>query len=204
MSAAPPVARTPRIVVELRVAGGAPDLVELTVAPRREIVRVRAADVSAVPRACAAARAEAVARTEAAARTEGAAHAEAAARGPGVSILVELAVLLAAGTGAARQRLAELERAGRWIPPGLRYLGTPAGLAGLITDLRYVAGVDGVLLRPISITDVAGPLAIGTVPALEQLGVRIAPGAVRRLRPAAAPRRTVPAPRKEQPCPTPP
>ncbi|WP_067656615.1 hypothetical protein [Nocardia harenae] len=190
MIAAPPVARTPRVVVELRAAGGAPgrvapDLVELTVAARREIVPVRAADVSAVPRACAAARAEA------------------AARGPGVSILVELAVLLAAGTGAARQRLAELERAERWIPPGLRYLGTPAGLAGLIIDLHRAAGADGVLLRPISPAAVGGPLTTGTVPELERLGVRIAPGAVRRLCPPAPPL-TVPAPWKEQPCPTPP
>lgn len=70
-----------------------------------------------------------------------------------VDVLVDLEAMTAEQPGTARLLMGRHDTARRALhqPESLRYVGTPAGLTGLIADI-YAAGVaDGVTLRPLSI-----------------------------------------------------
>ena len=77
-----------------------------------------------------------------------AARAEAAARGDEVSVLVDLEVMIDQDARTARQTLAALDRPRR--TQTLRYVGTGAGLAGLIADIHALQLADGVTLLPLT------------------------------------------------------
>lgn len=66
---------------------------------------------------------------------------------PGVDILVDIDAMVEADAAAARARVAA-----QIHPPcsdTLLYIGTPAGLAGLITDMYALGICDGAVLRPL-------------------------------------------------------
>ncbi|MEU1994189.1 hypothetical protein ABZ511_07040 [Nocardia gamkensis] len=133
------------------------------------VVRVRARDLGAAQRLTAQVKATA---------TDG-------GRPPGrVEVLVDLAVMIAEDAATARARLARLDgRLGQpWGSPSLSYVGTPAGLAGLLADMRAVDVADGVTLQPMSMPEVLGHIAFETLPQLESLGLRLAGAQVRYLR----------------------
>lgn len=178
--------RPPRIVIELTGRGHHPGaetgpalgaapvtdtVVDLAVAAesRREVVRIRAADLGAAQRICADIRSDVAA----------------CGRDPdSVSVLVDIAVMVAADAPTARRRLTELNRrvADSWQPPSLLYVGTPTGLAGLIADMHTVGIGDGVTLLPLSLPDVVGPIVYETIPWLTSLGAVVCEPGVRTLR----------------------
>lgn len=73
----------------------------------------------------------------------------ASARGdhPGIDVLVDIDVMIDHDAAGARDKMA----AQHIVPRGdtLTYIGTPAGLAGLITDLHALGICDGAMLRPL-------------------------------------------------------
>ncbi|WP_157978611.1 MULTISPECIES: hypothetical protein [Nocardia] len=105
------------------------------------------------------------------------AHVRTAAESAGgpatVSVLVEIAVMIARDAPAARDRLARLDAylEQPWIPDSLSYVGTPTGLAGLLTDLHSVGVADGVVLQPMLLPEVLEHIAFDTLPRLESAGV---------------------------------
>ncbi len=66
---------------------------------------------------------------------------------PAVDVLVDIDVLVDENAAAARERL----RASGITPPRdtLVYIGTPAGLAGLVADIHALGIADGAVLRPL-------------------------------------------------------
>jgi hypothetical protein len=82
----------------------------------------------------------------------GVAHQAAAVRDiqPGAVVVVDIDVMIAHDARSARALLADAE----WEPSNtLLYVGTPAGLAGLITDIHAlgIAGIaDGAVLLPVA------------------------------------------------------
>jgi alkanesulfonate monooxygenase SsuD/methylene tetrahydromethanopterin reductase-like flavin-dependent oxidoreductase (luciferase family) len=66
---------------------------------------------------------------------------------PGLDVLVDIDVIIDTNAAAARDRMA----VGHVIPhvDTLTYVGTPAGLVGLITDIHALGMCDGAVLRPL-------------------------------------------------------
>ncbi|MFZ2173224.1 MAG: hypothetical protein WAW17_04175 [Rhodococcus sp. (in: high G+C Gram-positive bacteria)] len=130
---------------------------DLTVFPP-EVVRIRASDLREAQHQRARVRAELV--------SDG--------RDPdGVTVLVDLEVLLAAEARTARKELALLDSAlvAPRAPVSLQYIGTPVGLAGLIADIRSAEVADGVTLLPLSLPKVLEQIVDGTLPWLEERGL---------------------------------
>lgn len=66
-------------------------------------------------------------------------------RAPGLEVLIDIRAVIAADSHTARA-LAH----GRAGDPGLLYVGTPAGLAGLVVDIHTLRIADGAMLIPAS------------------------------------------------------
>lgn len=115
----------------------------------------------------------------AASRQTAALHAEAAERGRQACVLVDLEVVIDRDVCAARAALAELKRPA--APNTLRYVGTAAGLAGLIADIHTLRLTDGVTLMPLS--RVALDLILDeALPQLQTMGLGAAGGAISAVR----------------------
>lgn len=98
-------------------------------------------------------------------------HTEAAARGDVVTVLVDIEVGIDHDVHAARRSVANLDSPR--TPETLRYVGTAAGLAGLIADIHALQLADGVALLPL--TTLARDLTIDqALPQLATMGIDIA------------------------------
>ena len=95
-------------------------------------------------------------------------HASAAALGRSVRVLLDVDVLLGADRGAADDALAELEEwAGApYAPHSLFYRGDSAGLTALLREIGGLAGIDGVVLRPLALAAAVEKIATDVVPTL--------------------------------------
>lgn len=67
---------------------------------------------------------------------------------PGAEVVVDIEFVIAADERSARA-LAPADRGGD-DDPTIRYVGTPAGLAGLVADLRAIDIADGAVLIPLT------------------------------------------------------
>jgi len=92
-------------------------------------------------------------------------HSSAAALGRSVRVLLDVDVLLGADRGAADDALAELEEwAGApYTPHSLFYRGDSAGLTALLREIGGLAGIDGVVLRPLALAAAVEKIATDVV-----------------------------------------
>lgn len=90
-------------------------------------------------------------------------------------VLVDLEVMIASNVRDAHRAMDRLDELVDTPPrpKSLRYIGTPTGLAGLISDIYAAKIADGVVLLPLINSDVLGYIASGTLPCLESSGVRL-------------------------------
>jgi|SRR5690625_2869668 len=101
-------------------------------------------------------------------RQTAALHSEAASCGETIAVLVDLEVLIHHDRTKVRKWMAGL--GGSRSSCTLRYVGTPAGLAGLIADIHVLQLADGVALLPL--TPLACDLTLNmALPQLATLGV---------------------------------
>lgn len=126
--------------------------------PTESVVRIHAADLREGQQARARARSEAV---------------EAGADADSVAVFLDIEIHIADDARTARREFAALDAP--TVPGSIRYVGTPAGLAGLVADVKAAKVADGVTLIPV------GPsarnldkVADGVVPWLEERGVTFA------------------------------
>ncbi|OZC84591.1 hypothetical protein CH254_19355 [Rhodococcus sp. 06-412-2C] len=103
---------------------------ELTVAPDADIVRIQASDLREAQQQRARLRAEAVERGESA---------------DGTAVFLDLEIHIAADARTARREFAGLDAP--ISPSSIRYVGTPSGLASLISDVTAADVADGVTLQ---------------------------------------------------------
>ncbi|PPJ12047.1 hypothetical protein C5E51_06960 [Nocardia nova] len=143
-------------------AGGPDEWLNLTTADPAQrrpssIVRIQAPDLAAAQ--------QQTARIKAAAAGEG-------YDSSAVIVLVDVEVMIAHDAPTARRELARLDcrLTAPSVPASLRYVGTPAGLAGLISDIHAVHVADGVTLQPLVNSEVLGHIAFRTLPWLESSG----------------------------------
>jgi hypothetical protein len=120
-------------------------------------IRVRAVDLRALGHQTAVARAE---------------H-------PGAPVLVDIDVVISDQAQAARALLA---RFGPKRGDTLLYVGTPAGLAGLITDIHSLGIADGAVLLPMTGAGILDLIYDDVLPRLSTTGP--VPSGVREARPA--------------------
>ncbi|MGQ4600962.1 hypothetical protein [Nocardia sp. R6R-6] len=160
----------PRIAIELpgsdhnsaAAIGTAADSavwVEVTEPAEATVIRIQAADLRAAQ--------QQTARIKSAAALAG--------RDPAsISVLVDIAVIIAADAPGACQRMARLDEMIDTPPRSIHYAGTPKGLAGLIVDIHAAHVADGVTLLPLETPEVLGHIAFETLPWLESVGVQMA------------------------------
>ena len=103
---------------------------ELTVAPDADVVRIQASDLREAQQQRARLRAEAVERGESA---------------DGTAVFLDLEIHIAADARTARREFAGLDAP--TSPSSIRYVGTPSGLASLISDVTAADVADGVTLQ---------------------------------------------------------
>ena len=130
---------------------------ELTVAPNTDVVRIQAADLRESQQQRARLRAEAVERGESADST---------------AVFLDLEIYIAADARTARREFAALDAPAD--PSSIRYVGTPSGLASLISDVTAADVADGVTLTVLG--DVARQSVLvdnGVLPLLEARGTRL-------------------------------
>ncbi|QII02804.1 hypothetical protein BH92_25640 [Rhodococcoides fascians A21d2] len=130
---------------------------ELTVAPDADIVRIQASDLREAQQQRARLRAEAVERGESADST---------------AVFLDLEVHIAAEARTARREFAGLDAP--ISPSSIRYVGTPSGLASLISDVTAADVADGVTLTVLG--DVARQAVLvnnAVLPLLESRGTRL-------------------------------
>jgi hypothetical protein len=109
-------------------------------------------------------------------------HADAQHHGSEVAVLLDVDAMIAedARTAMVRMDRHDARTGGPARPGSLRYVGTPAGLAGLIGDV-FTAGVaDGVTVRPLCPATLEHFLGC-TLPGLARFGVTVDPTRVRLL-----------------------
>jgi alkanesulfonate monooxygenase SsuD/methylene tetrahydromethanopterin reductase-like flavin-dependent oxidoreductase (luciferase family) len=87
---------------------------------------------------------------------------------PDIDVLVDVDVVVAADAAAARALLTTAKEAAQQGDT-LRYVGTPTGLAGLLTDIHALGLADGVVLHPLC-AGVAELIRERTMPALGAMG----------------------------------
>lgn len=104
------------------------DWTELTVDRRAEAVRIRADDLRQAQQQSAGLRADAI------------------ERGESVAVFLDLEIHIAADARTARREFAGLDAP--TVPASIRYVGTPSGLASLISDIAAADVADGVTLLP--------------------------------------------------------
>ncbi|OSC32273.1 hypothetical protein B8W69_00260 [Mycobacterium vulneris] len=163
-SATTSTTRRLRIAVDLDgldiADGAARGWVEITAdRPPGETVRIAAPDLRAARRETARLRAEA--------------H-QGRRRTAGVAVLVDLEALTAEQAGTARAQMMRHDEARGVVHRGesLRYVGTPAGLAGLIGDIYAADVADGVTLRPLSLATLDS-LCATAPPLLRRFGLTL-------------------------------
>lgn len=85
---------------------------------------------------------------------------------PAVDVLVDIDVVIDESAAGARERL----RASGLVPSGdtLVYIGTPAGLAGLVADIHALGITDGAVLRPL-LPEVAEVIRRQVLPILQTM-----------------------------------
>ncbi|WP_157890405.1 hypothetical protein [Mycolicibacterium goodii] len=83
------------------------------------------------------------------------------AASPTTPVLLDIEVLIDRDTRSAFDALAEVPSGS-----GLRYVGTPRGLAGLIADVQRLGIADGVVLKPLTESPVADLMLEELVPGL--------------------------------------
>lgn len=130
---------------------------ELTVSPDGDVVRIQASDLRESQQHLARVRAEAAERGESADST---------------AVFLDLEIHIAADARTARRELAALDAPAG--PSSIRYVGTPAGLASLISDVTAADVADGVTLTVLG--DVARQSVLinnGVLPLLESRGTRL-------------------------------
>lgn len=130
---------------------------ELTVAPDADIVRIQASDLREAQQQRARLRAEAVERGESA---------------DGTAVFLDLEIHIAADARTARREFAGLDAP--ISPSSIRYVGTPSGLASLISDVTAADVADGVTLTVLG--DVARQAVLvnnAVLPLLESRGTRL-------------------------------
>ncbi|OZF35559.1 hypothetical protein CH294_13240 [Rhodococcus sp. 14-2483-1-1] len=130
---------------------------ELTVAPDADIVRIQASDLREAQQQRARLRAEAVERGESADST---------------AVFLDLEIHIAAEARTARREFAGLDAP--ISPSSIRYVGTPSGLASLISDVTAADVADGVTLTVLG--DVARQAVLvnnAVLPLLESRGTRL-------------------------------
>ena len=98
---------------------------ELTVAPDADVVRIQASDLREAQQQRARLRAEAVERGESA---------------DGTAVFLDLEIHIAADARTARREFAGLDAP--TSPSSIRYVGTPSGLASLISDVTAADAAD--------------------------------------------------------------
>ncbi|MDZ7884167.1 MAG: hypothetical protein U5N53_15275 [Mycobacterium sp.] len=103
---------------------------ELTVAPDADVVRIQASDLREAQQRTARLRAEALERGESAAPA---------------AVFLDLEIHIADDARTARREFAA--RDAPTSPSSIRYVGTPAGLASLISDVTAADVADGVTLQ---------------------------------------------------------
>lgn len=162
-----------RLAVDLPGPEGAPSWAELTLVrpddpatdPRTSlpsVIRIRAADL----------------RETAKIRDRVRAESRADGRDPdGISVLVDLEVVVANEARSARRQHSILDR--HEHGGTLSYVGTPSGLAGLIADIHTTRVADGVTLIPLGKDVTVEHILDDTVPWLESHGLFVSsPSAV--------------------------
>ncbi|MCV7054312.1 hypothetical protein [Mycolicibacterium gilvum] len=87
---------------------------------------------------------------------------------PGVDVLVDIDVMIAATAPAARELLAGITSCDR--SDTVRYVGTPIGLAGLVSDLHALGIADGAVLLPM-LPEVVELIEKVTLPHLNSLSI---------------------------------
>ncbi|MGB2720647.1 MAG: hypothetical protein WBG53_19195 [Rhodococcus sp. (in: high G+C Gram-positive bacteria)] len=130
---------------------------ELTVSPDGDVVRIQASDLRESQQHRARVRAEAVDRGESA---------------DSAAVFLDLEIHIAADARTARREFAALDAPTG--PSSIRYVGTPAGLASLISDVTAADVADGVTLTVLG--DVARQSVLindGVLPLLESRGTRL-------------------------------
>ncbi|OZE80366.1 hypothetical protein CH305_12345 [Rhodococcus sp. 15-649-2-2] len=130
---------------------------ELTLGPDADIVRIQASDLREAQQQRARLRAEAVERGESA---------------DGTAVFLDLEIHIAADARTARREFAGLDAP--ISPSSIRYVGTPSGLASLISDVTAADVADGVTLTVLG--DVARQAVLvnnAVLPLLESRGTRL-------------------------------
>ncbi|OZC47011.1 MULTISPECIES: hypothetical protein [Nocardiaceae] len=130
---------------------------ELTLGPDADIVRIQASDLREAQQQRARLRAEAVERGESADST---------------AVFLDLEIHIAADARTARREFAGLDAP--ISPSSIRYVGTPSGLASLISDVTAADVADGVTLTVLG--DVARQAVLvnnAVLPLLESRGTRL-------------------------------
>ncbi|CKG96512.1 hypothetical protein LTT02_16555 [Mycolicibacterium smegmatis] len=89
------------------------------------------------------------------------------AASPTIPILLDIEVLIDRDTRSAFDALENAPKRG-----GLRYVGTPRGLAGLIADVQRLGIADGVVLKPLTDSPVADLMLEELVPGLSARQLR--------------------------------
>ncbi|MGV8872036.1 MAG: hypothetical protein ACOH2Q_05895 [Rhodococcus sp. (in: high G+C Gram-positive bacteria)] len=130
---------------------------ELTAAPDTDIVRIQASDLREAQQQRASVRADAVERGESA---------------EGTAVFLDLEIHIAADARTARREFAALDAPAD--PASIRYVGTPSGLASLISDVTAADVADGVTLQVHGGVDRQSIfLGSGVLPLLESRGTQL-------------------------------
>ncbi len=88
-----------------------------------------------------------------------------------VTVLLDIEVLVAATAAQARAELRALDGLGpQPLTSGIRYIGTPSGLAGLISDVVAAGVADGVTLLPLSLAGTLEQVERDVLPRLRRGG----------------------------------
>lgn len=161
MSSASVVTRPIRVAVELSdrwielTGRDELDSLDLLAHPP-SVVRIRVSDLREAQRARATVREQAVAD----------------GRDPdSVTVLLDVDTLIAATAPTARRELAQLDSAVRRArETTVSYVGTPAGLISLISDVQAAEVADGVTLRPLALPGTLELVASELVPWLQTRG----------------------------------
>ncbi|CAN5817039.1 hypothetical protein BH10ACT9_BH10ACT9_06520 [soil metagenome] len=88
---------------------------------------------------------------------------------PGVPVLVDINVMIAPDAQRARTAM---EQVAPFTDDTLLYVGTPAGLAGLVTDIQALGIADGTVLIPLRSEEVLDLIRDRVLPELQTMAPR--------------------------------
>lgn len=154
------MSNTPAVRVALAHSGAWTEITEPV--PTDTVRRIQASDLREGQQARARARAEAVSSGKDA---------------DSVAVFLDIEIHIADDARTARREFSASDAAA--VPASIRYVGTPAGLAGLIADVKAAEVADGVVLVPVGGKNRPFDKVVdGVVPWLEQRGVSFSYSAV--------------------------